>query len=149
MDKITIYADGGSRNNGKPNSIGGWGVYIQYKGHTKELWGGEKGVTNNKMELTSAIRALQAIKTTHIPIEIMMDSAYVVNGMNEWVKGWKKRGWKKADKKPVENVELWKYLDELAEMQDDLEWIKVKGHVGVEGNEKADELANRGMDEVK
>lgn len=148
MSEIIIYTDGGCRGNQGSNNVGGWGVFLEYKGHTKELWGGEKNTTNNKMELTGAIRALQAIKTTNIPIKIHCDSAYVINGMTSWLKGWKKRGWKKSDGKPVENKDLWKYLDEVASMQESIEWCKVKGHSTNEGNNKADELANRAMDEV-
>lgn len=148
MNEIIIYCDGGCRGNQKDSNVGGWGVCLEYKGHTKELWGGEKNTTNNRMELTGAIRALQALKKTNIPVKIHCDSAYVINGITSWIKGWKKKGWRKSDNKPVENVELWKYLDELASAQEYIEWVKVKGHVGIEGNEKADELANRGMDEV-
>lgn len=140
---------GGARGNGKANNIGGWGVVLEWRGHTKELYGGERNSTNNKMELTGAIRALQAIKTTNIPIKMHVDSAYVINGMSQWVKGWKKRGWRKSDGKVIENLDLWKYLDELASTQDSIEWIKVRGHNGVEGNELADKLANKGMDELE
>jgi ribonuclease HI len=148
MSEIIAYTDGGCRGNAKANNIGGWGVVLEYKGHKKELCGGEKNTTNNRMELTGAIRALQAIKTTNIPVKIYSDSVYVIKGMTEWISGWKKRKWKKSDGKGVENVELWKYLDDLAMMQDDIEWIWVKGHASNEGNNRADKLANMGMDEI-
>ena len=149
MQEIIIYCDGGTRNNqDRDNSIGGWGVVLQYGDYTKELYGGERNTTNNIQELKGAINALTALKTTRIPVRIHCDSAYVVNGMNQWVKGWKKKGWRKGDGKTPENVELWKRLDELSSKQDDIQWIKVKGHADNEGNNKADELANRAMDEV-
>lgn len=149
MQEIIIYCDGGTRNNqDRDNSIGGWGVVLQYGDYTKELYGGERNTTNNIQELKGAINALTALKTTRIPVKIHCDSAYVVNGMNQWVKGWKKKGWRKGDGKTPENVELWKRLDELSSKQDDIQWIKVKGHADNEGNNKADELANRAMDEV-
>jgi ribonuclease HI len=149
MHEIIIYCDGGCRGNQEETNIGGWGVHLEYKGHTKELYGGERNTTNNQMELTGAIRALQALKTTNIPVKIHCDSAYVINGITKWVAGWKKKGWRKSDGKIIGNLELWKYLDELASLQENLEWVKVKGHVGIEGNERADALANQGMDEVK
>lgn len=149
MSKIIVYCDGGARNNGKSDSIGGWGVLLEYKGYSKEIYGGEKGVTNNQMELKGAINALKAIKTTDIPIDMMIDSAYVVNGINQWVAGWKKKGWKKGDGKRPENLELWKELDSLVAMQEDLKILKIKGHAGHEGNERADELANMAMDEIE
>lgn len=148
MQEIIIYCDGGCRGNGKEESIGGWGVVLQYGDHVKELYEGERNTTNNIQELKGAINALTALKTTRIPVRIHCDSAYVVNGMNQWVKGWKKKGWRKGDGKTPENVELWKRLDELSSKQDDIQWIKVKGHADNEGNNKADELANRAMDEV-
>lgn len=143
-----IYFDGGCRGNQNADNVGGWGVVLEYKGHKKELYGSEQRTTNNKMELTGAIRALQALKTTDIPVEIHGDSAYVINGMTKWVAGWKKKKWKKSDGKQVENLQLWKYLDELSSMQDNITWVKVKGHSDNEGNNRADELANIAMDEV-
>jgi ribonuclease HI len=148
MSEITIYCDGGSRGNGKVDSIGGWGAVLEYKGHMKELYGGKKGATNNQMELTGIIKALEALNTTHIPVRVHADSAYVVNGINEWVAGWKKKGWKK-DKGEIMNLDLWKKLDRLIGLQDDIRVIKVKAHVGIEMNEIADALANKGMDEVE
>jgi ribonuclease HI len=149
MDKIIIYCDGGCRGNQNVENVGGWGAVLKYKEKVKELFGGEKNTTNNVMELTAAIKALEAIKTTHIPIQMYIDSAYVINGMNEWIHGWIKKGWKKSNKKPVENKELWIMLNELRNKQSSVEFIKVKGHDGVELNELADQLANKAMDELQ
>jgi len=149
MDEIIIYSDGGCRGNAKDENIGGWGAVLQYKGHVKEIYDGTRNTTNNIMELTGAIKALEALKTTHIPVRLHCDSAYVVNGITSWVKGWKKKGWRKSDGKIIENLELWKRLDELVDMQYDIKFIKVKGHAGVELNELADQLANKAMDEVE
>lgn len=146
--EIIIFTDGGCRGNGKENNYGGWGAVLSYNNKTKEIYGGEKDTSNNKMELTSIIKALQTLKTKNIPVRVHMDSAYVVDGINSWVAGWKKRGWKKADKKPILNLELWKELDNLVSSFEDIQILKVKAHVGIELNELADELANRGMDEV-
>lgn len=147
---IIIYTDGGCRGNqnGKDN-VGGWGVFLEYNGHTKELYGGVKETTNNKMELQGAIESLKALKTTNLPVRIHCDSAYVIMGITQWTKTWVKKGWRKSDGKPVENKELWQELVELSSVQEDLQFIKVKGHCGIFGNEKADELANRGMDEIE
>lgn len=150
MEEIIIYCDGGTRNNhDRENSIGGYGIVLQYKGHTKELYAGERNTTNNIQELKGAINALQALKTTSIPVRLHSDSAYVINGMNQWVEGWKKKGWKKGDGKTPENIELWKQLDYLANTQLDLKFVKVKGHADNEGNNRADELANLAMDNVE
>lgn len=149
MSEIIIYSDGGCRGNAKDENIGGWGAVLQYKGHVKEIYDGTRNTTNNIMELTGAIKALEALKTTHIPVRLHCDSAYVVNGITSWVKGWKKKGWRKSDGKIIENLELWKRLDELVNMQEDIKFIKVKGHAGVELNELADQLANKAMDEVE
>ncbi len=149
MDKIIIYTDGGARGNGSDDAIGGWGALLQYRDHVKEIYGGDKGVTNNQMELTGAIKALEVLKTTDIPIHIHCDSAYVINGMNKWIAGWKRKGWKKGDGKKPENLELWKRLDELSSRQKDVKWKKVKGHADDEGNNRADELVNVAMDEIE
>jgi ribonuclease HI len=149
MENIIIYCDGGCRGNQNAENIGGWGVVFKYKDKVKELYAGERNTTNNIMELTAAIKALESIKTTHIPIQMHIDSAYVINGMNEWIQGWIKKGWKKSNKKPVENKELWVKLNELRNKQSSVEFIKVKGHDGVELNELADTLANKAMDEVR
>lgn len=148
MDKIVIYADGGCRGNQNETNIGGWGAVLQYKDKVKEICGGERNTTNNVMELTAAIKALEAIQTKNIPVQLHMDSAYVVNGLNEWIHNWVKKGWRKSNKKPVENKELWIKLNELRSEQSSVEVIKVKGHAGVELNELADQLANKAMDEL-
>lgn len=149
MDNIIIYCDGGCRGNQNIENVGGWGAVLQYKGKHKEIRGGEKNTTNNIMELTAAIKALESLKTFHIPVEVHVDSAYVVNGMNDWVKGWIAKGWRKSNKKPVENKELWIKLKELADKQTKINFIKVAGHSGVELNELADQLANKAMDELQ
>lgn len=148
MDEIIIYTDGGCRGNQKDKNVGGWGVVFKYKEHIKTLYGGEQNTTNNRMELTAAIMALRTLKTTNIPVKVHCDSSYVVNGMNNWVKGWIKKGWRKSDMQPVENKELWQELWKLSQTQSDIQWIKVKGHSGVELNELADKLANKGMDKI-
>jgi ribonuclease HI len=149
MSEIIIYCDGGCRGNAKENNIGGYGAVLSYKGHVKEIYAGERNTTNNIQELKGAINALKALKTTNLPVRVHCDSAYVVNGITSWVNGWKKKNWRKSDGKIVENLELWKELDSLTNMQSDIQFIKVKGHSGVELNELADQLANKAMDEVE
>jgi ribonuclease HI len=149
LDNIIIYCDGGCRGNQNIENVGGWGAVFQYKGKSKELYGGELNTTNNIMELTAAIKALESLKTTNIPVEMYIDSAYVVNGMNDWIKGWIAKGWRKSNKKPVENKELWIRLKELADKQENIRFNKVLGHSGVELNELADQLANKAMDELQ
>jgi ribonuclease HI len=149
MEKIYIYADGGCRGNQFDTNIGGYGVYITYNGQTKELKGATRNTTNNIMELTSAIEGLKAIKKRDIPVEVVMDSQYVVQGINEWIHGWIKKGWRTASKKPVENKELWKELYELKNQFNDIVFTKCKGHADNEGNNKADELANEAMGEIE
>ncbi|RYM06694.1 ribonuclease HI [Sporolactobacillus sp. THM7-7] len=149
MDPIIIYCDGGCRGNQTNHNIGGWGAVLKYREHTKELCGGAKNTTNNIMELTAAIKALEALKTDYIPVAFYIDSAYVVNGMNSWVPGWIRRGWRTAGGQTVKNKELWIRLNQLATRQKDITFNKVKGHSGVELNERADELANRAMDEIE
>ena len=144
MDKIIIYTDGGCRGN---PGIGGWGVWLRYGDHDKKLKGSAKDTTNNRMELTAAIKALEAIKSSTIDIDLYTDSKYVMNGINEWIKGWKLRAWKTANKKPVKNVDLWQQLDKANEKHN-VHWHWVKGHNGDEGNEMADFLANQAMDEL-
>ncbi|MDF2879392.1 MAG: ribonuclease, partial [Clostridia bacterium] len=148
LDKIYIYCDGGCRGNGKENNVGGWGVYLSYKNTTKELYGGTKNTTNNIMELTSCIEGLRAITKKDIPVEVVMDSAYVVKGITEWVHNWIKKGWMTSQKKPVENKELWETLYKLRKEFSNITFIQVKGHASNAGNNKADELANRAMDEL-
>ena len=144
MDKIIIYTDGGCRGN---PGIGGWGVWLRYGDHDKKLKGVEKGTTNNQMELVAAIKALEAIKSSTISIDLFTDSKYVMHGINDWIVGWKAKDWKTANRKPVKNVALWKRLDALNE-QHNVDWHWVKGHSGNEGNDIADELANQAMDEM-
>ena len=143
MKTVIIYTDGACRGNPGP---GGWGVLIKYKEHSKEMYGGDASTTNNKMELTAAIEALKEIKE---PCEIILytDSKYVLKGIEEWIHNWKKRGWKGSNRKPVKNIELWKKLDELRDKHT-IKWNWVKGHAGDPGNETADMLANRGIDEL-
>jgi ribonuclease HI len=141
---IEIYADGACRGNPGP---GGWGVLLIHKDREKELSGAEPMTTNNRMELTAAIRALEALKKPGTSARVYTDSQYVIKGIEEWVGGWKARGWKTADKKPVKNQDLWERLDALA-AQHSLEWHWVKGHSGIPGNERVDALANRAIDEM-
>jgi len=141
---IEIYTDGACRGNpGK----GGWGALMRFRGKEKELYGGDPATTNNRMELLAVIRALEALKRPGCRVVLYSDSRYVLSGMTEWLAGWKARGWKTAAKKPVLNAELWQRLDELA-AEHDIEWRWVKGHSGHPENERADQLANRGIDEL-
>ncbi len=140
---VNIYADGGCRGNPGP---GGWGVVLQAGEQEKELWGGEPGTTNNRMELTAVIRALEALKQP-TNAHVHTDSQYVQKGISEWIHNWKRNGWRTADKKPVKNSDLWQILDTLAAGHQ-IRWIWVKGHAGHVGNERADRLANRGIDEL-
>lgn len=141
-DGLVIYTDGACSGNPGP---GGWGVLMLYNGKEKTLNGGEQDTTNNRMELMAAIKALEAINPKFKgSVTLWTDSTYVMKGIAEWVHGWKKRGWKKSDKKPVVNVDLWKQLDALNNERD-ITWKWVKGHAGVDGNERADELARAGM----
>jgi len=142
MSKIVIHTDGGCRGN---PGIGGWGVWLRYEGKNKKLKGSELSTTNNRMELTAAIKALEAIKSKNIDIDLFTDSKYVMSGINEWIINWKSRGWKTANKKTVKNVDLWKKLDQLNN-EHSVVWHWVKGHSGDEGNEMADRLANKAMD---
>ena len=144
MSKIIIYTDGGCRGN---PGVGGWGVWLRYGDHDKKLKGGEKDTTNNRMELLAAIKALEAIKSKDISIDLFTDSKYVMHGINDWIKGWKTKGWKTAAKKPVKNVDLWQRLDKLNGAHT-VHWHWVKGHSGNEGNDMADELANQAMDSL-
>jgi ribonuclease HI len=136
---VEIFTDGACKGNPGP---GGWGALLRYGATEKEIWGGEPATTNNRMELTAVIRALEAL-TRRSTVKLHTDSQYVQKGISEWIIGWKKRGWKTADKKPVKNDDLWRQLDVLAAGHD-IEWLWVKGHAGHDGNERADELANRG-----
>lgn len=152
MSNVIIYADGGCRGNGKANNVGGYGVVLTQvvgtKTHAKTIKGYDFDTTNNKMELTAAIKALEAIKINKNPIEVYVDSAYVLNGITSWCQGWEARGWRKADKKPVENVELWKQLWALKKSLGFVTFYKCKGHSGDKYNDIADQLANEAMDEA-
>lgn len=148
MEKIYVYCDGGCRGNGKKENKGGWGVYLTYQGKSRCLYGGAKNTTNNIMELTSCIEGLKALKRRDLPVEVVMDSAYVINGITKWIFNWKQKGWVTSKKEPVENKALWEELDALKSTFSSIEFIKVKGHADNAGNNKADELANKGMDEL-
>ncbi len=143
MAEVLIYADGACRGNPGP---GGWGVWLRSGEHEKELFGGEHLTTNNRMELTAVIEALSVLKQRCV-VTIFTDSQYVRQGITTWIHGWKARGWRTADKQPVKNVELWQRLDTLNAAHD-VTWKWVKGHSGDPGNERADALANRGVDSV-
>lgn len=137
---LHIYTDGACKGN---PGIGGWGALLCYGSHQKILNGAEAMTTNNRMELTAAIEALRAVKRA-CPIVIHTDSSYLKNGITQWLAGWKRNGWKTADKKPVKNIELWQALDALVS-QHQVEWRWVKGHSGHPGNEMADRLANNAI----
>lgn len=138
--QVVIFTDGACSGNPGP---GGWGAVMIYGEHRKELEGGEAHTTNNRMELLGAIRALEALKR-HTVVELHTDSSYLKNGITQWIHGWKRNGWKTADKKPVKNAELWQQLDELRSRHT-VDWHWVKGHAGHPENERADELARSGM----
>jgi ribonuclease HI len=141
LSEVLIYTDGACRGNPGP---GGWGVWMRSGNHEKELFGGERMTTNNRMELTAVIEALASLKR-RCTVIIYTDSEYVRNGITSWIHGWKSRDWKTADRKPVKNVDLWQRLDALRGAHD-VDWRWVKGHAGDPGNERADQLANRGVD---
>ncbi|ALD90997.1 ribonuclease HI [Cupriavidus gilardii] len=140
MQEVTIYSDGACKGNPGP---GGWGAVLVANGHVKELFGGEANTTNNRMELTAVIEALRALKRP-CKVQVWTDSQYVQKGISEWIRGWKARGWKTAEKKPVKNADLWQALDAAA-AEHDISWHWVRGHNGHPGNERADALANRGV----
>ncbi len=137
---VEVYTDGACKGN---PGVGGWGALLRWSGVEKELFGGEAGTTNNRMELLAVIKALQALNRDS-RVKVHTDSQYVQKGISEWIHNWKRRGWLTADKKPVKNVDLWQQLDILAQAHQ-VEWLWVKGHAGHEGNERADQLANRGV----
>ena len=141
---IEIFTDGACRGNPGP---GGWGALLRAGKHQKELWGGELDTTNNRMEMTAVIESLKALK---MPSDVVLttDSQYVRKGITEWIVGWKKRNWMTASRQPVKNVDLWKQIDALAQ-QHSIDWRWVKGHSGHAENELVDQLANRGIDELK
>ncbi|HET7313752.1 ribonuclease HI [Salinisphaera sp.] len=140
---VTIYTDGACRGNPGP---GGWGVLLAYGEHRRELCGGEANTTNNRMELMAAIQALNALSYP-CRVALYTDSNYVRQGITQWLHNWKNNGWKTAAKKPVKNAELWRALDEACQRHE-IEWHWVKGHAGNTGNEAADALANRGIDQM-
>jgi ribonuclease HI len=144
MSHVIIHTDGACKGNPGP---GGWGAILQFGDRTKEMSGGEPLTTNNRMELTAAIMALEAL-TRPCRVDLHTDSKYVMDGITGWIHGWKARGWKTADKKPVKNDDLWKRLD-AARARHDVKWHWVKGHAGHELNERADQLANRGIEEMR
>ncbi len=143
LSAVEIHTDGACRGNPGP---GGWGVVLEAKGHVKELSGGEPETTNNRMELMAAIVALESL-TRPAVADLYTDSRYVRDGITGWIHDWKKRGWKTAAKKPVKNVDLWQRLD-AALARHEVRWHWIKGHAGHAGNERADALARRGLDEM-
>ena len=142
-NKVIIYTDGACRGNPGP---GGWGVVLKYRDKVKELYDGETETTNNRMELMAAIKALESLNKP-CTIRLNTDSKYVLKGITEWLENWKKCGWKTAAKKPVKNEDLWRRLDAAIE-QHDIDWVWVKGHSGDTGNDRADLLANLGVDKI-
>ena len=143
MNPVEIYTDGACKGNPGP---GGWGVLLKGAGAEKELFGGELGTTNNRMELLAVIRALEALKRP-CQVTLFLDSQYVLKGITEWLPGWKAKGWRTASKQPVKNVELWQALDALVNQGGHtIDWRWVRGHTGDPGNERADALANLGVE---
>ena len=140
-NKVYIYTDGACKGNPGP---GGWGALLKYNDTEKEFFGGEKQTTNNRMEMTAAIEALSRLKR-RCDVVLTTDSQYLRKGITEWIANWKKKGWKTASKKPVKNADLWQQLDELTQLHD-ITWNWVKGHSGHDENERADQLANKGID---
>ncbi|KUM02599.1 ribonuclease HI [Chromobacterium subtsugae] len=143
-DKVEIYTDGACKGNPGP---GGWGALLRYKGREKEIFGGERGTTNNRMEIMAVIRALASLNRP-CQVVVYTDSQYVQKGISEWIHGWKARGWKTAAKEPVKNADLWQQLDAERNRHLAVEWRWVKGHAGHEFNERADQLANKGVETV-
>ena len=143
MKEVIIYTDGACRGN---PGLGGWGVLMQYHNENKELYGGEKSTTNNKMELSAVIQGLGALKEP-CQVKLFTDSKYVMDGITSWIENWKKNNWKNASKKDVKNKDLWIELDKLT-TKHDVKWNWVKGHSGHEKNEIADALANKGIDNL-
>jgi ribonuclease HI len=145
MNPVEIYTDGACKGNPGP---GGWGVLMQSGTTRKELYGGESSTTNNRMEMMAVIQALEALKRP-CAVTLYLDSQYVLKGVTEWMPGWKAKGWRTAAKQPVKNVELWKRLDDLLQKGGHkIDWRWVRGHNGDPGNERADALANLGVDQA-
>lgn len=142
-DVVEVFTDGACRGNPGP---GGWGAVLRCNGKEKELFGGEAETTNNRMEMMAAIMALESLNRS-CQVKLTTDSKYVLQGITEWIVGWKKRGWKNAAKQPVKNIDLWQRLDKI-NSEHQVEWCWVKGHSGHVENERADALANRGIDEL-
>jgi ribonuclease HI len=140
---VRIYTDGACKGNPGP---GGWGALLRSGTHERELYGGDPATTNNRMELTAVIRALEALKRPS-KVEVYTDSEYVMKGITEWLAAWKRRGWKTADRKPVKNADLWRELEELVHKHE-VRWHWVRGHAGHPENERADALANRGVTSI-
>jgi len=136
---VEVFTDGACKGN---PGVGGWGALLRYDGHEKEIYGGEKLTTNNRMELLAAVRALESLKRS-CRVCLYTDSQYLQKGISEWIHGWKIRNWQTAAKKPVKNEDLWRMLDRLTQIHQ-IEWCWVRGHIGHEGNERADQLANLG-----
>ena len=143
MKKVQLITDGACTPN---PGAGGWACILRYKGITREMWGCERKTTNNRMEITAAVRGLAALKEP-CEVEIVTDSEYLKNGITSWIKGWKRNGWKTAAKQPVKNADLWQRLDEQTQRHA-VEWRWVRGHTGHRENEIADSLANRGIEEL-
>lgn len=142
MKEVEIFTDGACKGNPGP---GGWGAIMRSGGHEKELYGGAPNTTNNRMEMMAAIEALKALNQ-RCHVKLTTDSQYLRKGITEWIAGWKRKGWKTASRQPVKNAELWQELDKLVAGQD-VEWHWVKGHSGHPENERADQLANKGVEE--
>ena len=143
MKHVEIFTDGACRGNPGP---GGWGALLRYGDVEREIYGGDPDTTNNRMELQAAIEGLKAL-SSRCQVTLTTDSVYVKNGITTWLDGWKKKGWKTAARKPVKNVDLWQTLDEQNQRHN-VEWLWIKGHSGHRENEMADQLANRGIDEL-
>lgn len=141
---VEMWTDGACKGN---PGVGGWGAWMRFGDQEKELWGGEAATTNNRMELNAVIQGLRALKRP-CRVTLHVDSTYVMNGLQKWLPNWKRNGWRTGDKKPVKNQELWQALDTEVQRHH-VTWVWVKGHAGDPGNERADALANRGVDDVR